>query len=132
MISSAYRSVSEQSALLKSYTATLGATTAHEYVARPGTSEHHTGLAVDVDDANAACQADAGRCAISPETAAWLATHAPAYGFIIRYPEGKKAVTGIAYEPWHLRYVGPAASTLTEAGLTLDEFVRKVDPASLK
>ena len=128
MVSSGYRSANQQQQLLYQTEATQGSAAAHRQIADPGASEHQTGYAVDVDDASTACQMDAGACSISSPTAAWLAKNAPRYGFIIRYPSGKEATTGIKYEPWHLRYVGKAAPVLTASKLTLDEFVQKVDP----
>ena len=88
---------------------------AHDYVAEPGTSEHELGLAVDI---NAADGSD-------PWTVySWLAEHAHEYGFILRYPEGKTDITGIAYEPWHYRYVGTeAAAEIHERGITLEEYL---------
>ncbi len=84
--------------------------------ARPGHSEHQTGYTVDcntIDDAFG-------------ETAEgeWLAKHCWEYGFIIRYPEGKEAITGYDYESWHIRYVGVEhAKTIWEQGLTLEEYL---------
>ena len=132
MVASAFRSVKEQAAFRKAYAAQYGAAMAEAYVAEPGESEHSTGLAVDVDNADSACQTNADQCSLSPATAAWLAKNAPKYGFIIRYPEDKEKKTGVAYEPWHLRYVGKGAETLAASGLSLDELVEKVDKQSLK
>jgi len=79
-------------------------------VAAVGTSEHHLGLAVDLDG--------------SAEMEAWLDQHCWDYGFIVRYPEGKTDVTGIIYEPWHFRYVGPElARELKALDLCLEEYV---------
>ena len=79
-------------------------------VADPGTSEHHLGLAVDID----------GVAAVHK----WLAEHSWEYGFIVRYPDGKTDITGIIYEPWHYRYVGKElAKELYELGLTLEEYM---------
>ncbi len=92
-------------------------------VAVPGTSEHASGLAVDIiasayeelDDA----QGD------TPEQK-WLAEHCAEYGFILRYPPEKADVTGIIYEPWHYRYVGKeAAKEMTDKGLTLEEYLEE-------
>ncbi len=123
---SAYRSIAEQQELYSFRVALLGKEVADETVAQPGASEHHTGLAVDVNDYTVACETNPQQCGLSPNTARWLATHAPEYGFIIRYPDGKLAQTGIGYEPWHLRYVGKDAVSLTLSGLTLDEFYERV------
>lgn len=85
------------------------------YVAVPGTSEHELGLAVDINAAQ-------GTSAWTVYN--WLAAHAPDYGFILRYPDGKTNITGIGYEPWHYRYVGEqAAKAITASGLTLEEYL---------
>ncbi|TGV14930.1 D-alanyl-D-alanine carboxypeptidase family protein, partial [Mesorhizobium sp. M00.F.Ca.ET.186.01.1.1] len=61
----------------------------------------------------------------------WLAEHAAEHGFIIRYPDGKEAITGYMYEPWHLRYVGvEIAKQISEQGITLEEYSGVV-PASV-
>lgn len=88
------------------------------WVALPGTSEHQLGLAVDIDSE------DTAQC--SDEAVwSWLMEHCADYGFIHRYPEDKTEVTGIAYEPWHFRYVGrTAAQEIMSAGLTLEEYVK--------
>lgn len=89
-------------------------------VARPGTSEHHTGLAFDIlspeydslDEAFCRTQAYA-----------WLCAHAADYGLVLRYSADKTAKTGIVYEPWHWRYVGPqAARSMNRLGLCLEEY----------
>ncbi|MGB3024082.1 MAG: M15 family metallopeptidase [Candidatus Saccharimonadales bacterium] len=133
MIASAYRSVTEQQKLYDDFVAKRGEAAAKQYVAQPGTSEHHTGLAVDVDDASPACERDADTCELSYQSIAWLAEHAPDYGFIIRFPSTKQPVTGTAYEPWHLRYVGIVlAKQLTTSGLAFDEFIEQVAPGRVR
>lgn len=80
-------------------------------VARPGYSEHHTGLAADIDSTWAGLE--------------WLAENCWRYGFVIRYPEGKTEITGVIYEPWHFRYVGTElAKELTDSGLCLEEYMQ--------
>lgn len=91
------------------------------YTAAPGTSEHQSGLALDLS-----CPAIQMRLtedfARTPESV-WLAGHAPLYGFILRYPANKTAVTGVPWAPWHIRYVTkPLASYLSMTGLTLEEY----------
>ncbi len=90
------------------------------YSARPGTSEHQTGLCMDLVNRGY------GRLdeTFADEPAyAFLLERAHAFGFILRYPEGKERVTGYCYEPWHFRFVGAAAATeIHERGLTLEEF----------
>ena len=89
---------------------------AEEWVAVPGTSEHELGLAVDIDpDYNYLGDDELYR---------WLADNAYKYGFILRYPDGKEGITGIAYEPWHYRYVGKEnAFDIKNSGLTLEEYL---------
>ena len=89
---------------------------AEDWVAVPGTSEHELGIALDI---NAAIDSSTTH----EEVYQWLYDNAYRYGFILRYPEGKEAVTGIDYEPWHYRYVGgEAARQIYEGGLTLEEY----------
>ena len=134
VVCSAYRSVERQSELFEEYIEEkLKAGWNYEdafYKAKtriciPGTSEHQTGLAVDIvgkthqslDDA----QADT-------KEAKWLAEHCAEYGFILRFPEDKTDVTGVDYESWHFRYVGTApASYIMEHELTLEEYLDSVD-----
>jgi D-alanyl-D-alanine carboxypeptidase len=101
---SGYRSYGHQASLYDSYVAQYGQVTADTIAARPGYSEHQLGLAMDVANADAACALQ--DCFEDTPVGAWVAEHAWEYGFIIRYPKGEEAVTGYAYEPWHLRYVG--------------------------
>ena len=91
------------------------------WVAPPGASEHQTGLAVDIVDADY-LELDEGQ--ESTATQQWLMAHCTEYGFILRYPTDKSATTGIGYEPWHYRYVGKeAASDIAESGLCLEEWL---------
>ncbi|MFZ1812721.1 MAG: M15 family metallopeptidase [Candidatus Saccharimonadales bacterium] len=133
IVSSAYRSLAAQHAMYDDFVAKKGKTLADQYVSPPGSSEHHTGLAVDINDNTATCRANPEKCSIGTDSAAWLARHAPDYGFIIRYPAGAQPITGIAYEPWHLRYVGVVlARHLTAAELTFDEFRAQATPGIIK
>jgi zinc D-Ala-D-Ala carboxypeptidase len=130
MLSSAYRSIQDQQALYDEFVTTKGKAMADLYVAQPGTSEHHTGLAIDFANTSSTCETDSNTCNLDSAAATWLEEHASSYGFILRYPEGKKPITGIAYEPWHYRYVGkPLARAVTESGLTLDEVLEQMYPA---
>lgn len=91
----------------------------------PGASEHQIGLALDIT-----CDTHSGLTKSFGETEAgkWLAEHGCEYGFIVRYPEGKEYVTGIEYEPWHLRYVGVKAATIImREEITLEEFVASLE-----
>lgn len=118
---SGYRSHSTQTALFNRYVERDGYEVAKTYSAEPGTSEHETGLAIDVTSSDGKCAAQ--DCFGGTVEAIWLENNAQAYGFIIRYPKGKEDITGYKYEPWHLRYVGvELAQLLHEQGLTLEEY----------
>lgn len=95
--------------------------TGSPYVAAPGTSEHQSGLALDLScPKNHMKLTDA--FADTPE-GIWLARNASLFGFILRYPKNKETITGIPYEPWHIRFVTrPLAVYLTLTGLTLEEY----------
>ena len=87
-------------------------------VAIPGTSEHHTGLAIDIS-------CDQADIAKTEALYQWYAEHCWEYGFILRYPADKIEITGITYEPWHFRYVGvEMAKAVTESGLCLEEYLQ--------
>lgn len=117
---SGFRSYDTQKWLFDYYVRTQGEEVARKYSAEPGQSEHQTGLAMDVSGSTGECAAD--DCFAGTPEARWVADHAAEYGFIIRYPKGKEAITGYNYEPWHLRYVGTAMSKQIAAkGLTLEE-----------
>ena len=91
------------------------------WVARPGTSEHQTGLAVDIVDMSYQILDERQE---STPVQKWLMVHCAEYGFILRYPTDKSALTGINYEPWHYRYVGAeAAKEIMGNGLCLEEYL---------
>lgn len=114
---SAYRSNTRQAQLYNSYVQTSGQAYADTYSARPGHSEHETGLTIDVTDGNSL-----GDFEGTPGEV-WMRDNAHRFGFIVRYPKGKEEITGFIYEPWHIRYVGAEIATeLYETGLTLDEY----------
>lgn len=118
---SAYRSHASQTALFNHYVNQDGYEAARTYSALPGTSEHETGLAIDVTGGDGKCAAE--DCFEGTKEADWLQDHAAEYGFIIRYPKGKASITGYQYEPWHLRYVGKAiAKEIMNRGITLEEY----------
>lgn len=118
---SAYRSHKYQIQLFNRYVKKDGLEKARTYSAYPGTSEHESGLAIDVTRSDGKCAAS--DCFGEMKEAVWLAEHAHKYGFIIRYPEGKDKITGYKYEPWHLRYVGTElAEALAASGETLEEY----------
>ncbi|WP_426300351.1 D-alanyl-D-alanine carboxypeptidase family protein [Arthrobacter sp. R-11] len=119
---SAYRSYDTQASLYDYYVRTYGQAYADTISAKPGYSEHQTGLAVDVGNAGGSC----GLSTCFGETPAgrWVAANAYRYGFIVRYPNGYSGTTGYSYEPWHLRYVGPtiAADMRARSFPTLEHY----------
>jgi len=116
---SGYRSYSSQQSVYNSYVARDGQAAADTYSARPGFSEHQTGLAADVG--NGTC--DLETCFGDSAAGKWIAANAQNYGFIVRYPKGKEADTGYQYEPWHLRYLGvDEARSVYASGKTLDQY----------
>ena len=118
---SGYRSYERQKDIYEQNLAVKGEALTSLYSARPGTSEHQTGLAMDISapSIRSALTTDVEN---TPE-GKWLRENAPAYGFILRYPAGKENITGYAYEPWHFRYVGKnLAAYLKREGLTLEEY----------
>lgn len=121
-LTSGYRSHAVQQGLLDKYTRAYGSAYALRIVAMPGTSEHQTGLAIDVGNHSRVCALQA--CFANTKVGSWMARNAPRYGFILRYPKGMEAVTGYNYEPWHFRYVGVAqAKSISRSGArTLEHF----------
>ena len=124
-LDSAYRSVKRQEELWKEFEKEYGLEYTQKTVAVPGTSEHHTGLAIDV------CIRKDGKLIYENEKMVkekkiWSKVHAKLadYGFILRFPEGKDNITGYSYEPWHFRYVGSPeiAKEITSKGLTFEEY----------
>ena len=96
-------------------------TEAGTVVAVPGTSEHQTGLALDIVDASYQILDQGQEDTLVQQ---WLIEHSWEYGFVLRYPNAKSEITGIIYEPWHYRYVGrEAAREMTELDLCLEEYV---------
>ncbi|PKM64365.1 MAG: D-alanyl-D-alanine carboxypeptidase [Firmicutes bacterium HGW-Firmicutes-20] len=117
---SGYRSYSVQKQLYERYVKQYGEAVANSFSAKPGHSEHQTGLAIDVTspNSNSSFEGDFG----DSKEGKWLAINAHRFGFIIRYPKDKTEITGYIYEPWHLRYVGvELATTLFESGLVMEE-----------
>lgn len=122
---SAYRSYATQKSVFQKYVIIDGEEKAKTYSAVPGTSEHETGLAIDVSGSNGKCAAE--DCFGGTKEAVWLEKHAAEFGFIIRYPQGKAAITGYQYEPWHLRYVGTdVAKEIQSQNLTMEEYYHTV------
>lgn len=120
MIASGFRSYDLQQTYFSSYSRSYGEEAANKFSARPGQSEHQTGLALDIAYSNRDCYLDV--CFGTKPAGEWLAANAHRYGFVLRYPADKTEITKYQYEPWHFRYVGkPLATALHESGLTLDE-----------
>lgn len=118
---SGYRSEALQAQFYNSYVASDGQEAADRYSARPGTSEHQTGLVFDVTSPSGQCHLEI--CFEDLPQGQWVAQNAHTHGFIIRYLEGKEDITGYQYEPWHLRYVGKElANELHENSQTMEEF----------
>ncbi|MCR5143575.1 MAG: M15 family metallopeptidase [Ruminococcus sp.] len=115
-ICSGFRTYDEQDQLFDSYASARGLDEADEVSARPGHSEHQSGLCMDVNST----EFEFANTAESQ----WLETHCAEYGFIIRFPQGKESFTGYAYEPWHIRYVGvETAMAMKTSGQCLEEYL---------
>ncbi len=116
-ICSGYRSYSYQKQLYDNYAAQDGKDEADRYSARPGHSEHQTGLAIDVNEPSSDFDN-------TPE-AEWLAKHCNDYGFILRYKPGKESSTGYMAESWHIRYLGDAelCKKIEASGKSLEEYL---------
>ena len=119
---SAYRSYGSQVDVYNGWVSSLGQDAADLTSARPGFSEHQTGLSIDVSADPANCSLD--QCFADTPQGQWLAANAWRFGFVVRYPNGYTQITGYEYEPWHMRYVGIELSTeLHNTGvMTLEEF----------
>ena len=125
VIGEAYRTAEEQEEIMQNYISDYIAqgyseedakAEAKKWVAKPGTSEHQLGLALDIN-------ADTNYSS-NESVYTWLADNAYKYGFILRYPQGKEDITGIDYEPWHYRYVGKiAAEEIYNSGVCLEEYL---------
>lgn len=121
IVVSGYRSYGYQKLLFDESARINGLEHAKKYVAVPGYSEHHTGLAVDVIS-ETYTMLDEGFENTKEFT--WLQNNMSEYGFILRYPKGKEDITGYNYEPWHLRYVGEdIAEDIEMTGVTLEEYI---------
>lgn len=119
---SSYRSYFYQEELYNYYVRTLGEKRALEASAKPGHSEHQTGLVIDIEGS-------IGKYSDFEATDefTWMKENAYKYGFILRYPKGKKNITGFKYEPWHYRYVGKdVAKIIHENNITLEEYHKRL------
>ena len=118
---SGYRSYNTQVSLYNSYVANHGQAAADTFSAKPGQSEHQTGLVMDITCEAMNFQLD--DTFGDTEEGKWVSENAHRFGFIVRYPKGKEDITGYMYEPWHLRYLGVELATeVYESGLTLEEY----------
>lgn len=114
-IVSGFRSYEKQQQTYKYWCGIDGEATASRYSAKPGHSEHQTGLAMDISSLK--------RTYADTDEGKWLAENCWKYGFIIRYPKNSEKITGYVYEPWHVRYLGKSlAKMVHDSGLTLEEF----------
>lgn len=131
-LDSTYRSVKRQQEIWDEFEAERGIDYARKYVAVPGYSEHHTGLAIDICIEKDGVRIDDNDDMIAErEIFSQIHSKLADYGFILRYLEGKDSITGYAYEPWHFRYVGvEAAKEITQRNLTLEEYLGAV-PATV-
>lgn len=128
---SAYRSYATQKSLFSYYVNQHGEAEAARFSARPGQSEHQTGLSLDVSSASVGYGLEESYG--ETKEGKWLVAHAAEHGFIIRYPKDKENVTGYTYEPWHIRYVGEeVAKHVMDKGITLEEFFDAVAVSSDK
>ena len=126
VVTSGYRTMDKQQQLYddkvnaylnEGYSQEYAENEAAKWVALPGHSEHHTGLAIDIN----------AREGSSEKVYKWLENNCHKYGFILRYPYGKTDITGINHEQWHFRYVGyEAAEYIYEHGITLEEYIENV------
>lgn len=112
---SGFRSYETQAKLYQDYVNQDGKEAADRYSARPGYSEHQTGLAFDLIGTD-------GDLVTEEKAAQWLLDHAADYGFVVRYLKGKEKETGYMAEEWHLRYVGKEAKEIAASGLSLEEY----------
>lgn len=117
-----WRSYDDQLSIYDNAVVAKGQAHADAYIALPGHSEHHTGLAVDLDTYDVAAGTSGGFDGIGAY--AWAVERAWEYGFVQRYPPAKSTITGINYESWHFRYVGlPHAYVMTTENLCLEEYI---------
>lgn len=115
-ILSGYRSYEYQENLYNKYMTERGIAAADEVSARPGHSEHQSGLCMDINSTEFSFA--------DTKEAKWIEENCAEFGFIIRFPKGKEEITGYDYEPWHVRYVGKeVAKNITENGICLEEYL---------
>jgi D-alanyl-D-alanine carboxypeptidase len=119
---SGYRSYATQRQLYNNYVATYGRAEADRFSARPGHSEHQSGLTLDIGDTDAP-QCDIEACFATTSGGRWVAAHGAEFGYIIRYTTAKESITGYMAEPWHIRYLGvDLAQKVAASGKSLEEY----------
>ena len=126
-LDSVTRSVAEQQTLWDNWTVEYGEDYVKKYVAVPGYSEHHTGLAIDICiEKDGKRINDNDEMIAEKDIFAKIHTKLAKYGFILRYLDGKDDITGYGYEPWHFRYIDDAevAKEIMDKGLTLEEYLQ--------
>ena len=121
---SAFRSWERQREIYNASVRARGVTATDRIIARPGHSEHQTGLAVDISSRGHGFQLN--NAFANTREGRWLRSNAHRYGFILRYPRGKEHITGYVFEPWHFRYVGVSrATSVRNSGLTFDQYMMR-------
>lgn len=126
IMNSGFRSNKLQAFYYNNYVKNSGVDAANKFSAKPGYSEHQTGLAFDVSYANRKCYLEV--CFAETDAGKWLKENAHKYGFILRYPEGKESITGYQFEPWHFRYVGKeVAKEVFEKQITYEEYLAELN-----
>ena len=124
-IRTSYRGYEQQKNAYQMWVNKYGVEEANRVSAKPGYSEHHTGLVIDVEGVNGHTLEETF---INTPEGKYLAENGYKYGFIIRYPKGKENITGYSYEPWHIRYVGKEhAKIIFDQEITLEEYLGKVE-----
>lgn len=124
---SGYRSYQRQSELFNAKVKANGELEAEKWVARPGTSEHQTGLSMDISSLNYGNKLEQGFDQTNEFR--WLTQNAYKFGFILRYPANKEDITKHSYEPWHYRFVGiDVATEMVKRGLSFEEFMMNAKP----
>lgn len=119
---SGYRSYNTQKWLFENKASKVGEEEANKLIARPGESEHQTGLAMDITSQSV--QFDLKQKFAETEEGIWVKDNAHKFGFVIRYTKDKEDITGYSYEPWHIRYVGKeAAGEIYNRGIVLEEYL---------
>ena len=124
-IAGAYRSLERQENIFLEFMQKYGLDYAEQIVAMPGTSEHHTGLAIDlIIKVNGKWIIENDELLEQKEIFSKIHKVLKHFGFILRYPEGKEEITGYPYEPWHIRYVGVEEAKKID-DITLEEYLNK-------